>query len=166
MPTTSESRIVNAPQDALWAALADIENAGRWNSAWRRIELLSAQREGPGTGFRAHTEDGASFDFEVTHWAAPDYIAFAPIAQEEAQPFLITLESQAFLLRAAGDDRTQVVLYASARSRGVRGWFIARLFWPGYQKAGLRRALDAIEALFEPPDAEETPDSSEPASEP
>lgn len=156
MPTTSESRVINAPQNELWAALADIENAGRWNGAWQRIEILSAQREGAGTGFRAHTEDGASFDFEVTHWAPPDYIAFAPIAREEAEPFLITLESQSFLLRPAGEGRTQVVLHASARSRGVRGWFISRLFWPGYQKAGLRRALDAIQALFEPQDEDGT----------
>ena len=155
MPTTSESRIINAPQDQLWATLADVKNAFRWNGAWERIELLSAQREGPGTSFRAHTEDGASFDFEITHWAPPDYIAFAPTGQQEDEPYLIALESQAFLLRAAGEQRTQVVLYASARSRGIRGWFFSRLFWPGFQKAGLRRALDAIQALFEPAADEE-----------
>ncbi len=155
MPTTSESRIIDAAQDDVWAALADIENAGRWNTAWQRIELTSSQRQGPGATFRAHTEDGASFDFQITHWAPPDYIAFSPLVQEDATPYLITLESQAFLLRPAPDGRTNVQLSASARSHSIRGWFLARFFWPGYQKHGLRRALDALQSLFEPLDQPE-----------
>src|SRR3972149_506571 len=58
MPPTYESRTIAAPVAQVWAALADLEAAARWNHAWRRVEYLSDQREGEGTAFRAHTEDG------------------------------------------------------------------------------------------------------------
>lgn len=155
MPTVSESRTIAAPPEEVWAALADVENAGRWNTAWRRIEITSSQREGPGTTFRAHTEDGAAFDFQISHWAPGEYIAFAPLAREEGQRYLIALESQAFLLHPLEDGRTHVELIASASSRGIKGWFLARFLWPGFQRQGLRRALDALQALFEPVQGEQ-----------
>lgn len=159
MPTVSESRTIAASPEEIWAALADIENAGRWNSAWRRIEITSSQREGAGTTFRAHTEDGSAFEFRITHWVPGEYIAFAPVVQEGSQRYLIRLDSQAFLLRPLAEDQTHVELIAAASSHGLRGWLLARFFWPGYQKHGLRRALDALQALFEPTedDGEEPP---------
>lgn len=152
MPTVSESRIIAASRERIWAVLADIENASRWNGAWHRIELLSEQRQGAGTTFRAHAEDGATFDFHIAHWAPPEYIAFAPVPQGDTGHYLLRLESQAFLLQPVDEGRTHVELIASAASRGLRGWILGRLFWPGYQKQGLRLALDRLQALFEPPE--------------
>ena len=56
----------HAPRDQVWAVLSDIAKAGRWNSAWSRIEFASNQTHGPGTRFRAETADGQTFEFEVT----------------------------------------------------------------------------------------------------
>ena len=156
MPTTSASRIIAAPAREVWAAITDLETAHRWNGAWQRVEYLSFQHEGVGTTFRAHTEDGLAHDFRISEWAPQEYVAFTPQRDEsEEQAYMITLESQAFLLRPANDDHTDVTLFATVASHGFRGWFASRFVWPGYQRKGLRSALDALQALFEPqPDAE------------
>lgn len=164
MPTMSVSRTIAAPQHQVWAALADIANAGRWNTAWRRIEITSSQSQGAGTTFRAHSEQGTPFDFEVTHWVPPEYIAFAPVRREDEERYAITLESHAFLLRPTGDDRTHVELTASATSHGLRGWLIGLFLWPGHQKHGLNTALDSLQALFEPPDRDEPQSEAETSS--
>ena len=163
MPTTYESRTIAAPVARVWAALADLEAAARWNHAWRRVEYLSDQREGEGTAFRAHTEDGLAHDFTISDWAPPERIAFAPVRDESEKGYMITLESQAFHLLPDGNDRTHVNLFATAAGHGPRGWLLARFVWPSYQRQGLRRALDALQALFEPPEegSEDAPNSSE-----
>jgi len=153
MPTTSESRTIAAPVREVWAAITDLEAAHRWNGAWQRVEYLSYQREGVGTEFRAHTEDGLAHDFRISEWAPMEYISFAPVRNEDEDKenrYMLTLESQAFLLRPANDDHTDVTLFATVASHGPRGWFAARFVWPGYQRQGLRSALDALQALFEP----------------
>jgi uncharacterized protein YndB with AHSA1/START domain len=162
MPTTYESRTIAAPVSQVWAALADLEAAARWNHAWRRVEYLSDQREGEGTAFRAHTEDGLAHDFTISAWAPPQHIAFAPVRDEAEGRYMITLESQAFHLQPDGEDRTHVNLFATAAGHGPRGWLLARFVWPSYQRQGLRSALDALQALFEPPEeeGEDAPDSS------
>ena len=165
MPTTSQSRIIAAPVREVWAAITDLEAAHRWNEAWQRVEYLSYQREGVGTEFRAHTEDGLAHDFRISEWAQMEYISFAPIRNEDEDKekrYMLTLESQAFLLRPANDDHTNVTLFATVASHGPRGWFAARIVWPGYQRQGLRSALDALHALFEPQpdeDGQTDPDS-------
>src|SRR3972149_10393216 len=123
MPTTSQSSIIAAPVAAVWAAITDLEAAARWNAAWQRVEYLSDQREGEGTVFRAHTEDALANDFRISQWAPPEYVAFAPVRgqEEEAQRYLITLESQSFLLRPADENRTLVTLSANAAGHGLRG---------------------------------------------
>lgn len=168
MPTTSESRLIAAPQAEVWAAITNLEAAARWNQVWQRVEYLSSQREGVGTTFRAHTEDGLAHDFCISEWAPPEYVTFAPLPRQEPEEkrYLITLKSQSFLLEAAGDDHTSVTLSATAAGHGLRGWLIIRFLWPGYQRQGLRRALDALQALFEPPEEgePETENPTEPDS--
>ncbi len=156
MPTTSESRLIAAPRAELWAAITDLEAASRWNQAWQRVEYLSSQREGVDTTFRSHTEDDRSFDFRISEWAPEEYVAFEPLHKEPVDKrYLITLESQSFRLEAADYDHTNVTLFASATGHGPRGWLFVRVMWPGYQRQGLARALDALQALFEPPDGPE-----------
>lgn len=149
MPKVSVSRVIPARQGELWATVSDIQNARRWNTAWTRIEITTEQTHGPGTRFRAHTEGGETFDFEVTSWVAPEFIAFSPI-RDERERYGITLESHAFRLQAVGEEETLVELIAHATAHGVRGRFTALFFWPGYQKEGLNLALDSLEALFTP----------------
>ena len=149
MPTVTVRRIIAAPQRDVWATIADIENAGRWNEAWQRIEFLSSQREGLGTAFRAQAEEGQVAEFEIIAWQPPEYIALAPRGEGPQGSYLITLESHAFYLRPAGERQTELHLMATARSHGLRAWFLGRLFWPGYQKPGMRRALEAIAAMVE-----------------
>jgi uncharacterized protein YndB with AHSA1/START domain len=155
VPTTSESRLIAAPVAEVWAAITDLEAAARWNGAWQRVEFLSDQREGAGTAFRAHTEDGLAHDFLISAWVPLERIAFAPVRDESEKRYMITLESQAFLLRPVQDDRTNVTLFATAAGHGLRGWLTARFLWPAYQRQGLRSALDALQALFEPPENED-----------
>ena len=164
MPTTSESRLIAASVAELWAAITDLETASRWNQAWQHVEYVSSQREGVGTTFRSHTEDGRSFDFHISEWAPEEYVAFEPLHKEpEDKRYLITLESQSFLLEAVSDDHTNVTLIASATGHGLRGWLAARFVWPGHQRALiLRPALDALQALFEPPDGPEERDEPSP----
>ncbi|HEU4760459.1 MAG TPA: SRPBCC family protein [Dehalococcoidia bacterium] len=154
MPTASAFRIIAAPRERVWAALADITGAGRWNSHWRRIEITSPQQEGPGTTFRAHTDQGDTFDFQVTRWQAPDCIAFAPVRDDDER-YELTLDSHTFFLYPAGEEHTRVELVAAATARGIRGRLVGLFLWPAHQKPGLAAALDALQALFEPePDAE------------
>jgi len=157
MPTASVSRIIAAPQERVWALLADIANAGRWNKAWGHIEFLSEHREGIGTTFRAHTNEGPAFDFQVTRWLPPKFIAFAPVRSQDDPPYLITLESQAFRLSPVDEGHTRVELVASASARGVRGFLLGLVLWRGYQKGGLHKALDSLQTLCEPERAEPEP---------
>src|SRR3990172_215616 len=125
MPTTYESRRIAAPVGSVWAAIADLEAATRWNRAWRRVEYLSDQREGEGTAFRAHTEDGLAHDFTISAWVPLQRIAFAPVRDEAEKRYMITLESQEFHLRPEGEDRTHVSLFATAAGHGPRGRLLA-----------------------------------------
>ena len=157
MPITSESRLIAAPVARVWAAITDLESAGRWNKAWQHVEYLSSQLDGVGATFRAHTEDGLAHDFRISEWAPQEYVAFEPLRHEpEEKGNLITVRSQSFLLEP-DDDHTRVTLLATATGHGLRGWLAARFLWPGHQSQGLSAALDALQALFEPPE-DEPPD--------
>ena len=162
MPTTSASRIIDAPRDEVWAALSDLANATRWNSAWSRIEFSSTQTHGPGTRFRAHTEDGSAYEFMVSAWVAPEYIEFSPI-RDETERYGIMLESHAFHLLPEGDYATRIELIARSSTHGLRGWVVGLFFWRGYQKRGLHQALDTLGSLFdgqepEPPEERQAAD--------
>src|SRR3972149_8923158 len=132
MPTTSESRLIAAPQAEVWAAITNLEAAARWNQVWQRVEYLSSQREGGDTTFRAHTEDGLAHDFRISEWEPPQYVAFAPLPRQEPQEkrHLLVLDSQSFRLEPAGDDHTNVTLSATAAGHGLRGWLAVPLLWP------------------------------------
>lgn len=169
MPAVSESRVVAAAPEDVWKTLSDVENAGLWNKAWTRIEILSPQHHGLGTAFRAHMEGGDSFDFEISEWVPPNAIAFSPVRGDD-ESYGIVLDSQTFQLTAVGDGGTSVKLTARATAHGFRGHLAARFLWPGYQKQGLRLALDAIQDVFELPadnetDAEEEAAAGSPAPE-
>ncbi len=157
MPITHESRIIAAPVADVWAAITDLEAAAHWNAAWHRVEYLSSWREGVGTTFRSHTEDGQTFDFQISEWEPMKLVTFEPLQDEseEDKRYLITLQSQSFMLKPAGDDRTDVTLFATVKAHGLRGWRTARFVWPNYQRQGLRSALDNLQALYEPPLAED-----------
>ncbi len=163
MPTTSESRLIAAPVAQVWAAITDLEAAHRWNGAWQRVEYLSSWREGVGTTFRSHTEDGQTFDFQISEWEPMKLVTFEPLQDEseEDKRYLITLQSQSFMLKPAGDDRTDVTLFATVKAHGLRGWLTARFVWPNYQRQGLRDALDNLQNLFEPPLDEDEPEEDE-----
>lgn len=168
MVSVSESRVIPAPDQEVWKALADVENARKWNGAWTRIELMSPQRHGLGTTFAAHTEGGDVFEFEITEWTPPERIAFSPI-RGDGERFAIMLERHEFQLSPAGEGLTAVKLTAHATAHGLKGHLIARLFWPGYQKQGLKVALDGLQAGFEPETEtqteEEAAESGSPATE-
>ena len=151
MSSVTASRVIAAPQQAVWAALADIAHATRWNNAWPRVEITSTQTHGAGTTFRAHTETGDAYDFVVTEWTVPECITFTPV-REDGERYSITLESQTFRLRPLSEETTLVELTARATARGPRGHFAARFFWPGYQRHGLDGALESLAGLFEQAD--------------
>jgi hypothetical protein len=138
-----------APPSEVWYVVADVENARRWNPAWSRIEITSAQRHGLGMTFRAHVEGDEAYDFEVVDWSRHKRIAFAPI-RSAGEDYAINLESHIFDLRGAGEGVTNVTLTAVANTRGLKGRFIGLFFWPGYQKQGLNEALELIAAIVEP----------------
>lgn len=158
MPSVSVSRVIGAPREEVWAALSDIASARRWNASWSKIDITSRQTHGAGTTFRAHTEDGRAFDFEITEWAAPELIAFTPI-RDESEYYAVTLESHTFSIEPQGDGHTVVELTARASAHGIMGRLVATFFWPGHQKQGLNDALDAVQAIFEPPD-EDLPEAA------
>lgn len=158
MPRTSVSRPIPGSQRDVWALLSDIANARRWNKTWKQIEITSQQTHGAGTTFRAHTDDSHVFDFEVSEWVAPELISFSPI-RDRRERYSITLDSHTFQLRPLSEEDTEVELTARASAHGVRGRFIALLFWSGFQKQGLETALDALEEVFAPPDDEPARDA-------
>jgi uncharacterized protein YndB with AHSA1/START domain len=144
----SATRFVAVPQEQVWALLADVQNARKWNHAWQNIELTSNQSHGAGTTFRTTTESGDVYDFEVCEWVAPERISFCPIRHPGEQMYSITLESHTFALRPE-EEGTLVELTAHATSRGPRGWIVAMFFWPGHQREGLTEALERVAAVFE-----------------
>jgi uncharacterized protein YndB with AHSA1/START domain len=163
MPSTSASRVINAPQDQVWAVLSNVANARRWNTAWSAIEFTSNQTHGPGTRFRAQGEDGNAYEFVVSAWVAPDYIEFSPL-REETERFGITLESHGFRLSPEGENATRVELAARSSTHGLKGWITALLFWRGYQKHGLASALETLSSVLEPDDPGEQPEEASPAT--
>jgi uncharacterized protein YndB with AHSA1/START domain len=154
MPQVTATRVIQAPQQEIWAALSDIKNATRWNTAWPRIDMTSNQTHGEGTMFRAHTESGDAYDFVVSEWVVPECITFSPVRGEGEDVYSITLESQTFRLRPLGEEETLVELSARSRARGIRGHFIARFFWPGFQKQGMQSALEQLASVFEETEGE------------
>lgn len=165
MPSVTVKRIMAAPRKEVWAALADIENAKRWNTSWSRIELTSTQRHGLGTTFRAFVDDGRSFDFEITEWSNLERITFTPV-REEAERWALMLERHEFTLREASEEETLVELKAVASAHGLRGRLYGMFFWSGHQEYGLNEALNALQVLVEPPlDEEEPAEEAEPAAE-
>lgn len=166
MVSVSESRVIGAPVQEVWETLADLENARRWNGAWTRIEITSSQRHGLGTAFVAHTEGGQDFAFEISEWSPPERIAFSPVRDVDER-FGVMLDSHEFELSPVDDGATWVKLTAHATAHGLRGLIVSRLFWPGYQREGLKTALDALQATLEPETEaeEEAAESGTPAAE-
>lgn len=148
MPRVSVSRTIAAPPAAVWAAICDLPNAGRWNAAWSCIEITSPQREGAGTTFRAKTADGDSFDFRISEWDVPKRISFVPL-RREGERYAVTLERHTFNLRPTEDGGTSVELTAQASAHGLVGRLVALFLWPGHQRDGLEQALNALQAIFE-----------------
>ena len=164
MPTTSVVRVIHAPGDQVWAVLSDIANARRWNSAWSGVEFASNQTHGPGTRFRARTEAGETFDFEVTNWSAPEYIEFSPV-RDQSERYGIMLEAQAFHLAPEGEEATRVELMARASTHGIKGLVMGLFFWRGYQKQGLQSALETLASAIEPEDRAAAEGGATPAAE-
>lgn len=160
MPAVSESRVIAAAPEDVWKALSDLANARRWNKAWTRIEILSTQHHGLGTAFRAHTESGDSFDFEITEWVPPSTIAFSPVRGDD-ESYGIVLDSHTFQLTGVGAGDTNVKVTARATAHGFRGHLAAQFLWPGHQKQGLRLALDAVQDVFEPLERDEVEEVEE-----
>ncbi|MEO6196704.1 MAG: SRPBCC family protein [Dehalococcoidia bacterium] len=166
MTHVSESRVIPAQQSKVWALLVDLANASLWNKSWLRIEFTSNQTHGVGTKFKAHTESGDAFEFEVSEWSAPDRLAIRPLRDPDEPAYQVTLDSHEFrLTQGAEHDETVVELRANATARGIKGRVVAALIWPGHQRGGLKTALDAIASVFdedEPP--KEPAGPSEPLS--
>jgi len=150
MPSASVIRTIGAPVHDIWTVLADIENARRWNPSWKEIEMISTQTHGAGTRFRARVDEKQAFDFEVAEWVVPEFIAFAPIRDPMEPLYSITLEGHAFRLSKIDEQTTSVELFAYASSHGFRGLIMGLFMWKGHQRPGLSRALDHLQALFEP----------------
>ncbi len=150
MPSTSVSRIIAAPVREIWDALADIENATRWNAAWKEIEIISSQTHGAGTRFRATVDDEQAFEFEIADWVVPEFISFTPIHDPLEPLYSITLDGHAFRLTRIDEQATAVELIASASTHGFRGIIMGLFMWANHQKPGLVRALDRLQAVFDP----------------
>jgi uncharacterized protein YndB with AHSA1/START domain len=150
MPSASVIRIIAAPAHDIWSVLSDIENAPRWNPSWKKIEIISTQTHGSGTRFRAQVDEKQAFDFEVAEWVVPELISFTPIRDPMEPLYSITLEGHAFRLSKIDERTTNVELFAYASTHGFRGIVMGLFMWAGHQKPGLSRALDHLQALFEP----------------
>jgi uncharacterized protein YndB with AHSA1/START domain len=162
----SESRVVPAQQSEVWALLADLAKASLWNKSWLRIEFTSNQTHGVGTKFKAHTESGDAFEFEVSEWSAPERLAIRPLRDPEEPAYAVMLDSHEFRLAPGAEHgETVLELRANATAHGIKGRVIAALIWPGHQRDGLKTALDTIASVFdenEPP--KEPADPCEPLS--
>jgi uncharacterized protein YndB with AHSA1/START domain len=139
LPTTTRTRTVAAPPDAVWKVVADPHHLPRWWPKVRRVEDVEGRR------FTKVfvTEKGRPVraDYEVTETAAPDAITWRQ--ELEGSPFERLLdESVTFVRLAPAVEGTEVSL---AMRQKVRGW--ARLA-PFLVKHGSRRLLDeALEGL-------------------
>lgn len=150
MPSTSVSRIIPAPAREVWEVLADVENAMRWNAAWKEVEITSSQTHGAGTRFRAKVDDEQSYEFEIADWVVPEFISFTPVYDPMEPAYSITLDGHAFRLTRIDEQATAVELIASASTHGFRGIVMGLFMWGNHQKPGLIRALDRLQAIFDP----------------
>jgi uncharacterized protein YndB with AHSA1/START domain len=149
MASVTVSLVIPAPRDEVWAVISDVANARRWNASWTRIEIITEQTQGKGTRFRTHNREADdTFEFEISDWTAPEYIAFAPVRDPEERRYDISLDWHAFRLTPEEGGKTRVDLTASATTRGIRGRFVGMVFWPGHQRAGLTQALRSLGEVF------------------
>ncbi|MEX0682936.1 MAG: SRPBCC family protein [Dehalococcoidia bacterium] len=148
MPSVTASLVIPAPPEEVWKVISDVANARRWNTTWTRIEITSEQTHGRGTRFRAFTAESGEFDFEITEWVTPEYIAFAPIRDPEEPRYEVTLDWHAFKLIPVDGGSTRVDLTARATARGIRGRIVGMFFWPGHQQSGLEDALKSVASMF------------------
>jgi hypothetical protein len=154
VPTVRARRLIPAPLSQVWAALADLEGAPRWNRAWARVRVLSGE-PGEGAVLRAEDEEGRASELLVGAWEPQRRILFLPrpLPQEELGRYWLLLEGQSIWLEAVGEGATLVTMEARARARGLMGLVAAWLLWPGYQRRGLQAALEGLAALFPQPSA-------------
>lgn len=163
MPSVTVSRIIEAPPAEVWAAVSEIDRLREWNPRWTRIELTSETTRGTGASFRTFTEEGDQFEFRITGWVEGEFVEISPV-READERHGITLQSQSFQLASADDGAaTFLEVGAHVSTHGPRGWLLGLVFWRGYQRRGLNDALNALQDLLEPPDAE--PNEAEPLSE-
>jgi len=145
VPHVSVSEIIPASRAEVWSVLSDIAHAGRWNKAWTRIEFTSNQTHGAGTRFRALTESGDDFEFEIATWSAPEHLEVRPLRDTGELRYPVMLESHEFRLNPSeSGDETLLELRANASAHGLKGRLIAAFIWPGHQREGLKAALDEI----------------------
>ncbi len=144
-------RVIAAPLAQVWAAIADLEGAPRWNRAWTRVRVLS-ERVGEGAVLRAEGEEGQASELVVGAWEPQRRVVFVPrpVPEEEASRYWLLLEGQSISLEPLGEGATVVTMEARARSRGLMGLVVGWLLWPGYQRRGLNAALEGLAALFPP----------------
>ena len=160
MPSVSIRRVIEAPPSEVWAAVSEIDRFRDWNPRWTRIELTSETTRGTGTSFRTFTEEGDQFEFRITGWVEGEFVEISPV-RESDERHGITLQSQSFVLASADEGAaTFVEVAANVSTHGPRGWLLGLVFWRGYQKRGLNEALNALQDLFEPPEAEATEEAT------
>jgi uncharacterized protein YndB with AHSA1/START domain len=139
VPTTTRTRRVEAPPDAVWRVVADPHHLPRWWPKVRRVEDVEGRR------FTKVfvTEKGRPVraDYEVLQTDAPNAITWRQ--ELEGSPFERLLdESVTTVALAPAGDGTEVSL---AMRQKVRGW--AR-FAPFLVRLGSRRLLDeALDGL-------------------
>ena len=126
--------------------------------------MTSNQTHGVGTRFRAHTEGGDAFEFEVATWSAPDHLEIRPARDPLEPEYPVMLESHEFRLAETEDGEATVLeLRANATAHGIKGRVIAAFIWPGHQRDGLGAAIEMIAAVFKPePDKPSTEPESPP----
>jgi mxaD protein len=66
--TVNESRIINAPAEAVWELVRDFDGLANWHPAVQSSEIIEGENNRPGALRHLRLANGGSIDEELTEW--------------------------------------------------------------------------------------------------
>ncbi len=151
MPSASRSAIIQAPVEALWRRLAEIESWPRWLRVPYASESLTVTSGGPvaeGTEFTMKGRLKSRLFARITAWKENRWLAFEICRSDYPSDRLtfgraiITIE-----LEPLEEGRTRVTCHHRLDGRGVLGRLYAVVVMRALMSTNTQRILDSLAAV-------------------
>ncbi len=148
MPVARASGVVDAPAEAVWGLLADMESWPRWMHvayATESVSVTSVGVIGAGTEFVMKGRLKSRLFARIVEWAPEQRFAFEIYRSEYPSDRLTFGRAVISVdLEPAGEGRTRVTCEHRLEGRGLKGWLYAATVMRPLIKTNAQRIVDSI----------------------